>query len=147
MPRTEKDRIVHTPPLFADFKPIGIPVQELQQQALTLDEFEAFRLADYTGLSHAEAAEEMGISRSTFSRLIVRSRKKIADFLIEGKVLRIDGGNIHFSHNIIRCRSCGHMFKTNINNEIKVCPACHSSDLLNFAGGFGHGKCCGRTHD
>lgn len=142
MPRTEKDRIVHTPPLFTDFKPIGVPIQGLQQQALTLDEFEAFRLADYSGYSHAEAADEMGISRSTFSRLVDRSRKKIADFIIEGKVLTIDGGNIHFSHNIIRCQTCGHMFKTSIAKEIMECPECHSTDLLNLAGGFGHGKCC-----
>ena len=41
-----------------------------------------FLLADYAGLTHEEAAEEMQISRSTFSRLIEQSRKKIADFII-----------------------------------------------------------------
>ena len=74
MPRTEKDRIVHTPPLFSEFKPIGVPVHELINVILTLDEFEAFRLADYIGLSHAEGAEEMGISRSTFTRQTHRHR-------------------------------------------------------------------------
>ena len=142
MPRTEKDRIVHTPPLFTEFKPIGIPVQELVSVVLTLDEFEAFRLADYNGLSHAEGAEEMGISRSTFTRLIEKSRKKISDFIIEGRVLSIDGGNVHFRNNIIRCQDCGQMFKTTIHKEVAECPHCHSSNLLNLAGGFGHGKCC-----
>jgi len=142
MPRTEKDRIVHTPPLFSEFKPIGVPVHELMNVILTLDEFEAFRLADYLGLSHAEGAEEMGISRSTFSRLIEKSRKKISDFIIEGRVLSIDGGNVHFRNNIIRCQDCGHMFKTTIHKDVMECPQCHSTNLLNLAGGFGHGKCC-----
>jgi predicted DNA-binding protein (UPF0251 family) len=142
MPRTEKNRIVHTPPLFSEFKPIGVPVHELMNVILTLDEFEAFRLADYIGLSHAEGAEEMGISRSTFTRLIEKSRKKVADFIIEGRVLSIEGGNIHFRNNIIRCQDCGQMFKTTIHKEVKECPHCHSTKLLNLAGGFGHGKCC-----
>jgi predicted DNA-binding protein (UPF0251 family) len=142
MPRTEKDRIVHTPPLFSEFKPIGVPVHELLNVILTLDEFEAFRLADYIGLSHAEGAEEMGVSRSTFTRLIEKSRKKVADFIIEGRVLSIDGGNVHFRNNIIRCQDCGQMFKTTIHKEVSECPHCHSTNLLNLAGGFGHGKCC-----
>lgn len=142
MPRTEKDRIVHTPPLFSEFKPIGVPVHKLQELSLTLDEFEAFRLADYLNLSHAEGAEEMGISRSTFTRLIEKSRKKIADFIIDGRVLTIEGGNIHFRNNIIRCQKCGHMFKMSISLDVTHCPACNSTELLNLAGGFGHGKCC-----
>lgn len=142
MPRTEKNRIVHTPPLFSEFKPIGVPVQELRQISLTLDEFEAFRLADYKGLMHAEGADEMGISRSTFTRLIEKSRKKIADFIVDGRVLLIEGGNVHFTNNIIRCQDCGQMFKTAIHHEVLECPHCHSGNLLNLAGGFGHGKCC-----
>lgn len=142
MPRKEKNRIVHTPPLFSEFKPIGVRKEDLQTTRLTLDEFEAFRLADYEGLSHAEAAGEMEISRPTFSRLIEKARKKVADFLIEGKTLLIDGGNVHFRNNIIRCHDCGQMFKTHILKSIAECPSCQSDELLNLAGGFGHGKCC-----
>lgn len=142
MPRNEINRTVHTPPLFSEFKPIGIQVQQLQQAQLTLDEFEALRLADYLGLSHAECADEMGVSRPTFTRLIEKSRKKIADFIVEGRLLLIEGGNVHFRNNIIKCRACGQMFKMPIGNEIKECPSCHSTDLINLAGGFGHGKCC-----
>ncbi len=142
MSRPENNRIVHEPPVFTDFKPIGVKGITLEQILLSLDEFEAFRLADHVGLSHEEAAEEMEISRPTFSRLIEKARKKIADFIIEGKMLSIDGGNIHFRNNIIKCQSCGHMFKTKFNEEITECPACHSKNILNLAGGFGHGKCC-----
>ena len=146
MPRPQDNRIVHEPPLFSEFKPMGARGRNLEQILLTLDEFEALRLADFNGLTHAEAADEMEISRSTFTRLIEKARKKIADFLIQGKLLTIEGGSIHFRNNIIHCQDCGHMFKTNIDNAITECPACHSKNLLNLAGGFGHGKCCHFRH-
>lgn len=142
MARPQDNRIVHEPPLFTEFKPLGIKGQDLEQVQLTLDEYEAFRLADFNGLSHAEAADEMEISRSTFTRLIEKARKKIADFMITGKLLSIEGGTVHFRNNIIRCQSCGHMFRTNIGTSITECPACHSRNLINLAGGFGHGRCC-----
>lgn len=146
MPRPQDNRIVLEPPLFSEFKPLGIKGQDLEQVQLALDEFEAFRLADHIGLSHAEAAVEMGISRPTFSRLIEKARKNIADFIIRGKLLNIEGGSIHFRNNIIRCQNCGHMFKINISNTMSECPACHSKQLINLAGGFGHGKCCHYKH-
>lgn len=142
MPRPKNNRIVHEPPLFTEFKPAGVPGKTLQQIVLTLDEYEAVRLADYLGMSHEEAADEMEISRSTFSRLVEKARKKIAEFIFAGKLLTIDGGNIHFRNNIFRCLDCGHMFRINIDSPITECPVCHSKNLLNHAGGFGHGNCC-----
>lgn len=142
MARRKNERVVHKPPLFAEFKPIGIPGRLLDQTSLSLDEYEAFRLADHECLTHAEAANEMEISRSTFTRLIEEARKKIADLIVNGKMLIIEGGSIHFRKNIIRCLSCGHMFDFNIKSSFSECPECHSADLINFAGGFGHGKCC-----
>ena len=146
MPRPKSNRIVHEPPMFTEFKPIGIKSQELDQIKLNLDEFEAFRLADHVGLSHAEAAEEMEISRSTFTRLIDEARKKISDFIIKGRMLSIDGGNIHFRNNIIHCQNCGYIFKTNIEKKISECPQCGSKNLVNRAGGFGHGACCNQRN-
>ncbi len=119
MPRGKMQRIVHRPPLYTEFKPVGIRISELKPVKLALDEFEAIRLADKVGMNHNTAAEEMEISRSTFSRLIEKARKKIAEFLIEGKQLQIDGGNIHFRNNVIKCNSCGRMFNTSFNKEIK----------------------------
>lgn len=144
MPRPQNNRLVHGPPLYTDFKPVGQRGTEFGRVDLFLDEFEAFRLADQLNLSHAEAAEEMEISRSTFSRLIDQARGKIADFIVNGKLLSISGGNVHFRTNIIKCQGCGHMFNIDFNDKVTECPACHSSDLLNLAGGFGHGRCCRR---
>ena len=142
MPRPQYNRIVHEPPLFSEFKPIGRRKKDLEQIVLTLDEFEAFRLADQLGFSHAVAAEEMEISRSTFSRLIEKSRKKIADFIIQGRTLTIGGGSVHFRANIIQCNDCGHMFKINFDQKITVCSECNSKKLINMAGSYGHGRCC-----
>jgi len=142
MSRPEKKRIVFEPPVFTEFKPVGIANKLLERVDLTLDEYEAFRLTDYLGMSHEEAAEEMEISRSTFTRLIEKARKKIAELIVNGKSLAIEGGNIHFRNNIFRCFNCGYMFKTNISNSFIECPNCHSKNLINLAGGFGHGKCC-----
>ncbi len=142
MPRPKNDRIVHEPPLFTEFKPVGVTGRSLVQISLSLDEFEASRLADSIGLSHEEAAKEMEISRSTFTRLIEDARRKIADFIVQGKLLSIEGGKIHFRNNIIRCLNCGYMFKTNIGTSFTECPECKSTSLQNLAGGFGHGRCC-----
>lgn len=142
MARPEKDRIVHKPPLFSEFKPVGVPSSSLIQVLLTLDEYEAFRLSDYLGLPQLEAAQEMEVSRPTFTRLIEKARKKIADFIVQGKVLSIQGGNIHFMRNIIKCLDCGHMFQMNMEDSLSECPDCGSKNLINLAGGFGHGQCC-----
>ena len=74
------------------FKPRGIPMTELGEIELALDEFEAIRLADFEGLYQAEAAREMGISRPTFSRVVAVARQKVAEALVQGKALKIQGG-------------------------------------------------------
>jgi len=146
MPRPEKQRMVHSPPLFNSFKPTGIGRNRLVPIILSLDEYEAIRLADYQGLDHAEAAEMMEISRSTFTRLIEKARKKLSKFLVEGAELSIDGGNIHFRGNIFRCMDCEHMFNTDFNGTFTECPSCGSKRLIDVAGGYGHGRCCNGNH-
>jgi predicted DNA-binding protein (UPF0251 family) len=64
----------------------------LEEVTLTLDEFEALRLADHEGLYQEAAAQQMGISRPTFSRLIAEARRKVARFMVRGTALRIEGG-------------------------------------------------------
>lgn len=74
------------------FKPAGVPACALEQVTLTLDEVEALRLADLNGLYQEQAAAQMKISRPTFSRIIEEARRKVADALIHGKALRLEGG-------------------------------------------------------
>jgi predicted DNA-binding protein (UPF0251 family) len=74
------------------FKPAGIPAMALEIVVLTLDEVEALRLADALGLYQEQAAARMGISHPTFSRIVGRARAKLADALINGKAMRLEGG-------------------------------------------------------
>lgn len=72
------------------FKPCGIQGRYLEKVALNCDEMEAIRLSDYEKLYQQEAADRMGISRTTFSRLLESAHKKVADALIHGKALTIN---------------------------------------------------------
>ncbi|OGR00653.1 MAG: hypothetical protein A2284_07065 [Deltaproteobacteria bacterium RIFOXYA12_FULL_61_11] len=94
MPRPFHSRRVAGRPAAAIFKPIGIPVAELEEVVMTLDEFEALRLADLGELYQELAAVEMGVSRPTFSRIIESAHRKVADVLVHGKALRIEGGPV-----------------------------------------------------
>jgi uncharacterized protein len=91
MPRPFKCRRVRCSPDTTYFKPRGIPLSELQEINLTLDEFEAIRLADLEGLYQEDASKKMAISRQTFGNIVESARKKIADALVNGKALRISG--------------------------------------------------------
>ena len=146
MSRPKKQRSVQRPPLYSNFKPTGVRGASLQTTELALDEFEAVRLADYEGLDHAESAEQMGISRSTFSRLVDKARHKIAHFIIDGRHLQIEGGNIHFQGNLLQCHGCGRIFNVAFNEEVNRCPSCESTNLIDLAGGYGHGSCCRNHH-
>jgi predicted DNA-binding protein (UPF0251 family)/predicted Fe-Mo cluster-binding NifX family protein len=75
-------------------KPAGIPARELNEVRLGFDEAEALRLADLEGLYHEAAARSMGVSRQTFGRIVESARRKTADAILNGKALRIEGGEI-----------------------------------------------------
>ncbi len=94
MPRPCCRRRIAGQPAAAVFKPIGIPMHGLEEVVMTLDEFEAVRLADLNGLYQAQAATEMGVSRPTFSRIVESAHRKLADALTHGKALRIEGGPV-----------------------------------------------------
>ncbi|HEO98608.1 MAG TPA: DUF134 domain-containing protein [Epsilonproteobacteria bacterium] len=69
------------------FKPCGVQRKFLERVALDEDEMEAIRLSDFEGLYQQECADRMGISRTTFSRIIERAHKKVADVLLHQKAL------------------------------------------------------------
>ena len=92
MPRPFCCRRICGEPPAAVFKPAGIPLREIDQVVMTLDEFEAIRLADLAQMYQEKAAKQMGISRPTFSRIIDSAHRKLADALVHGKALLIDGG-------------------------------------------------------
>ena len=75
------------------FKPAGVRMIDLEQSILTVDEFEAVRLKDFLGMEQEECAKKMKISQPTFHRLILSARKNIADAIVNGKAIKIEGGN------------------------------------------------------
>jgi predicted DNA-binding protein (UPF0251 family) len=93
MVRPRLCRRVKFNPNITYFKPQGIPLKLLDEVILNVDEFEAIRLKDLEGLEQSECAIKMNISQPTFHRLILSARKKIADAIIGGKAIKIEGGS------------------------------------------------------
>jgi predicted DNA-binding protein (UPF0251 family) len=89
--RPKKYRLVRQGPKISQFSPRGRPGRP-DEANLGTDEFEALRLTDFMGLSQKEAAKSMRISQQTFSRVLRKARKTIADAIVCGKIIKIQGG-------------------------------------------------------
>ena len=93
MPRPRSCRRISFEPNTTYFKPAGIPKRQLEQVTLTLEEFESVRLKDLEEMDQKEAAEKMNVSQPTFHRMVLQARKKISDAIVNGKAIKIEGGN------------------------------------------------------
>ena len=91
MVRPRKPRLVSAYPTITAFVPQGINVTG--EAVLSVDEFEAIRLSDFEHLDQKNGAALMGVSRHTFGRLLARGRTIVADAMVTGKVLKIEGGS------------------------------------------------------
>lgn len=98
VPRPRICRKVWHRPDVTYFKPHGIRRISLEENVLTVEEFESIRLKDYEDMDQTEAAKKMGVSQPTFQRIYESARKKIADALVKGKALRIEGGHFRMMH-------------------------------------------------
>lgn len=90
MPRPRLCRKINFSPSVKYFKPQGIPLRELSEVELTLEELEALRLKNIEDLDQVEAAEKMKTSQSTFQRILTSAHKKITEALVEGKAIKIN---------------------------------------------------------
>lgn len=90
MVRPIKPRRVLFDPNVLYFKPRAVPLSMLEEVDLARDELEALRLCDLKGLEQEQAAKKMKISQSTFSRILLSGRRKVAGALIEGKAIKIN---------------------------------------------------------
>jgi len=115
------------------FKPAGIPLRVLEEVQVSIEEAEAIRLKDIEGLGQEQCAERMSISRPTFQRVLEAARRKIADALLRGKAIKIDGGNFGMAINRFRCIK-GHewnvSFKAMLSGAPQLCPTCNTAELL-----------------
>jgi len=120
MARPLRCRRVWSVPEFTYFKPAGVGMTELEEVVLTVDEFEAVRLKDLEGLEQEEVAKKMGISQPTLHRLLVSARRKIAEAIVKGKAIKIEGG----VYMVAGRRGRGFGFGGPGGASICICPKC-----------------------
>lgn len=143
-------RKVSSIPQVTYFKPAGIRLTELEEVKLLVEEAEAIRLKDLDGLEQEECAGKMNVSRTTYSRILDSARQKIADALLNGKAIRIEGGNFEMATRRFRCIA-GHEwevpFESLITSSPEVCPECKTPSIMPlFPSGIFPGKGQQRRH-
>jgi predicted DNA-binding protein (UPF0251 family) len=132
MVRPQKNRLVAFNPETSYFKPRGIPMIDLEEVQLTVDEREALRLADLLGLSHEDSGKKMGVSRATFGRIVQNARNIVADALINGKAINVGGGNYIIVNEERRfcCQQCQHEWvEPPGTGKPEACPACQYENV------------------
>lgn len=105
MPRPIKWRKVCSMPERNSFGPLNVSVNKENIINMTIDEYETIRLIDLESFTQEECAVQMNIARTTVQRIYNDARKKLADSLVNGKVLRIEGGEYKLCDSLEK--SCG----------------------------------------
>lgn len=135
MARPVKWRRIEHIPVVPYFIPSEKDVDEIPENTLKLEELEAVRLKDLEGLEQSQCAERMGVSRPTFQRILLSAREKIADSLVNGKTIRIEGGNFTLNICPAKCLNCGYEWSESYENMEAVmngmhkCPSCGSNNV------------------
>ncbi len=142
MARPRKPRRVAFLPGVTYFKPRGIPLRLLEEVQLSMEELEALRLKDLEGLEQEQGAERMGVSRPTFQRILEKAHRCVAEALVLGKALRIEGGDYEVVPMQLHCRHCNHRWEQTAADSPLACPNCEgqASELPRQQGH--HHQCC-----
>lgn len=126
-------RKVSALPQVTYFKPAGVPLASIDEVNLLVEEAEAVRLKDLKRLEQEQCAREMRISRTTFSRILDSARQKIAEALLNGKGIRIEGGNFEMAVCRFRC-TAGHEwevpFEIMVSAPPELCPSCETTSIM-----------------
>lgn len=107
MPRPRKWRKVCCLPESNRFGPLNAPINQEHFVTMSIDEYETIRLIDLEGFTQAESADLMKIARTTVQRIYNDARKKLAESLVNGKVLRIEGGDYQLCDGLETACGCG----------------------------------------
>ncbi|MBU1042059.1 MAG: DUF134 domain-containing protein [Proteobacteria bacterium] len=145
MPRPKCCRNILGKPACKLFKPMGVPASSVDEAVLTLDEYEAIRLADFEGLYQEQAAGRMGVSRQTFGRTIEAARRKVARALVLGLVLRIEVPQDELAAlptaRAFICPACSHAWEEPFGTgRPHACPACGDANFQR-SGCYGPSAC------
>lgn len=127
MPRPIKCRKISGVPKHKYFKPSE--VDDVEEYNLKYEELEAMRLKDIKKLSQEDAAKLMQVSRQTFQNIIDSARHKVALALVEGKAIRIQGGNYKIRECTIECLDCGQEYGLEYTKDREACPKCASKQI------------------
>lgn len=122
MARPRKSRKISNPPKMKGFKPYGMPMCKVEPVILKFEEYESIRLVNYDKLSQDKAAEQMNVSRPTFTRIYNKALKQIAKSFVEGKAIEIEGGNYQLEKDWYRCSKCYKLIE-GLENHFK-CKDC-----------------------
>ena len=125
MPRPKCCRQVGEIPEKICFRPEGVISSCPKEVLLNLDEYESLRLADLEGLYQEQAASRMNVSRPTFGRIVEAARRKVADAIVNGKTLRIEGGPVSIeAGGTTRCPRCHRALGLPNSRDGAICPHC-----------------------
>ena len=83
---------------------------------LTVDEYETLRLIDKEGMSQEQCSEFMQVARGTVQQMYKNARRKLADMLVDGLPLRIEGGDYRLCDGNGHPCSCMTCFKQKIDS-------------------------------
>jgi predicted DNA-binding protein (UPF0251 family) len=104
------------------FKPFGLPLCKIESVKLTFEEYESMKLINYEMLSQDQAAEQMNVSRPTFTRIYNKALKTITKAFVEGKAIEIEGGDYELENEWFRCKKCYKLIE-GLENHVK-CENC-----------------------
>lgn len=127
MSRPFRFRRVCNPPLMKGFKPFGLPSCKKERVIIKLEEYESIKLIDYDLLSQGKAAEQMNVSRPTFTRIYNSALKTIAKAFVEGRSIEIEGGCYQLDSDWYRCCKC-HKLINGLENHSKCKNCCTYGD-------------------
>ena len=108
MPRPRKCRKVCHFPQTLEFLPAGGGGEPV---VLSVDEYETIRLIDKEGLSQEQCSAFMEIARTTVQQIYAGARKKLAEAVVDGRPLRIDGGDYQLCDGRSCCGGPGGCYK------------------------------------
>ncbi|MFH2002276.1 MAG: DUF134 domain-containing protein [Planctomycetota bacterium] len=135
MSRPHCCRRVNSAPIVTLFQPLGLDKTDADPIILSLDEFEAIRLADMEGCYQEEAAMNMDVSRATFGRILGTARFKVAEALVKGKALKIMGGVVQTGgERRFKCSACSHEWGMSFSKKRPAsCPQCQCEQIRKTA--------------
>lgn len=132
--RPKRVRKITSMPEIQGFRPFGLKRNARSDRTIFLlfEEYEAIRLSDYENYSQLVAADIMGISRPTYSRICTSARQKIAQALVEGSQIIVQGGSVKLDNNWHVCKVCGAIFNNTALNRNVKCALCGNTKVSTY---------------